>query len=152
MCFYEENFDKAIETYKNVLDFYPKSDRLSSVYYNLGLCYKAKKDFYEANSYFQKVQKRYETSFEADKVTYLPTAFETTYYIIQFGAFSSLGNARKLGKKLSKKGYDCYIQKITKDGDILYRVRGGKFSNKYYAMRLLKKLKKDRFSAKIIIE
>jgi len=44
------------------------------------------------------------------------------------------------------------VQKIKKDGRTYYRVRGGKFSNEYYAKRLVRRLRKNRFSAKIIVE
>ena len=56
------------------------------------------------------------------------------------------------GKKLARKKHDYYIQKVRKEGKTLDRVRGGKFSNKYYAMRLSKKLRRDGFAAKIIVE
>ena len=150
--FHEKNFSKAISAYEHVLRIYPRSDRLSSIYYNLGLIFKAKKDLDRANYYFGKIKKLYSRSFEADKPVYLPIKRRPDYYIVQLGAFKSLRNAKKLVRRLRRKKYDSYIQKAKKDGNILYKVRGGKFSNKYYAMRLLRKLKKSGFSAKIIVE
>ena len=44
------------------------------------------------------------------------------------------------------------IQKIKKGRTTLYRVRAGKFSTKYYARRLQRRLRRDGFSAKIIVE
>ncbi|UCD55733.1 MAG: tetratricopeptide repeat protein [Candidatus Omnitrophota bacterium] len=150
--FYEKNFSKAISAYEQVLRIYPKSDRLSSVYYNLGAIFNAKKDFDRASYYFAKIKKQYNNSFEADRPAYLPAEKKPDYYIIQLGAFKSIGNAKKLVRRLRRKRYDSYIQKAKKDGNVLYKVRGGKFSNKYYAMRLLRRLKKSGFSAKVIVE
>jgi len=151
--FKEKNFDEAIKSYKNVLAMYPGSERASSVYYNLALCYKGKNDPDKANFYFQELKMRYEASFEAEKIIYmLPEEKGIPYYIIQLGAFNSLRNAKKLVRKLSRKKYDSYIQKVRKKGAVLYRVRGGKFSNGYYARRLMRNLKKDGFLAKIVME
>ncbi len=150
--FHEKSFSKAISVYEDVLRIYPRSDRLSTIYYNLGAIFKARKDLYKANYYFGKIKKLYKRSFEADKSAYLPTKRRPDYYIVQLGAFKSLRNAKKLVRRLRRKKYDSYIQKAKKDGNVLYKVRGGKFSNKYYATRLLRRLKKSGFSAKIIVE
>jgi tetratricopeptide (TPR) repeat protein len=150
--FDEKNFNGAINAYKKVLRIYPRGDRLSSVYYNLGLIYKAKKDPHEANYYFRKVKKEFGRSFEADKSSYVPVTRRPAYYIIQLGAFRSLKNAKKLVGRLRRKKYDSYIQKTRKDGRTLYKVRGGKFSNKSYALRLLRRLRKSGFLAKVIVE
>ena len=150
--FYEKKFDKAIAAYEEVLNMYSKGNRLSSVYYNLGLSYKAKKNPSKANVYFQKIKTRYKTSFEADKVAYIPTRKKPNYYIIQLGAFKRLKNAKKLVRRLRRKRYDSYIQKVTKGGSVWYRVRAGKFSNRHYAMRLVSRLKRSRFYPKVIVE
>ena len=150
--FIEKNYDKAIKSYESILNMYPKSDRLSSVYYNLAGCYKAKNNNSKANLYLDKVKKGYDTSFESGKAEYLPTKTTTRYYIVQLGAFKRLKNAKKLVKSLARKKYDSYVQKIEKDGRTYYRVRCGKFSNEYYAKRLVRRLRKNRFSAKIIVE
>ncbi|GEM_PF-1621122 len=150
--FHERKYDNAIDAYETVIEAYPDSERLSSVYYNTALCYGAKKNTGKADAYFQKVKKRYGSSFEADKIEYLKASKKTSYYIVQLGAFGNLKNAKKLLKKLKRKKYDSYIQKSRKNGEILYRVRAGKFSNKYYAKRLLRKLRRDAFAARIIVE
>lgn len=150
--FLERDVDRAIRAYDEALDLYPRSERLPSVYYNLGLCYKEKGNIAKSNAYFQKVKSDYSGSFEAKKAVYTPVKKRTKYYIIQLGAFGSLKNAKKLVRRLSRKGYDSYVQKVAKGGDVFYRVRGGKFSNKTYAKKLLRRLKRDRFSAKIIEE
>ena len=131
----------------------PNSDRLSGVYYNLGLSYKAKKDFNKANFYFERVKSRYGKSFEAEKVVYLQAAKNgVRYYIVQLVALKSLRKAKKLVRRLARKKYDSYIQKTKKGRVTLYRVRAGKFSNKYYATRLQRRLRRSGFSAKIIVE
>ena len=150
--FYEKRYESAIKSYSSVLNIYPRTERIPSIYYNMGLSYKALKNYDKANYYLQKVKKDYGKSFEADKAAYIPTKKKVTYYVVQVGAFSSLSNAKKLARKLRRKKYDYYIQKITKDGNVLYRVRCGKFSNKSYAMRLKRRLRRDRFYPKIIEE
>ena len=151
--FYGKNFTRAITAYKDVLNKYPNSDRLSGVYYNLGLSYKAKKDFDRANYYFKYVKNRYGKSFEAEKVVYLSTVKNgVRYYIVQLVALKSLKKAKKLVRRLARKKYDAYVQKTKKGRVTLYRVRAGKFSNKSYATRLQRRLRRDGFSAKIIVE
>lgn len=151
--FEEKDFDRAIGIYEKILTVYPRAMRLPGVYYNLGLCYKEKDNPARANSYFRRIKEEYNASFEAGKVSYLqPGKEEPNFYIIQLGAFKGLRNAKKLVKKLSRKKYDSYIQKTGRDGSVLYRVRGGKFSNKHYARKLLRSLKKHGFPAEIIVE
>jgi tetratricopeptide (TPR) repeat protein len=151
--FRQKNIDQAINAYEEILVMYPRSNRLSSVYYNLGLCYKEKNDSSKARSYFEEIRERFDSSFEADKIAVAPTIRpDPDFYIIQLGAFKRLKNAKQLVRRLSRKKYDSYIQKIRKNGRVLYRVRGGKFSNQHYAKRLLKRLKRDGFPAKIILE
>ena len=151
--FREKNFNRAIQVYEDVVRMYPRNDRISSVYYNLGLSYRAKKNPDKANFYFEKVKRTYEKSFEADKITHLSISGESPdYYIVQLGAFKSLRNAKKLVRRLARKKYDSYIQKVRIGGDVLYRVRGGKFSNAHYATRLERRLRRDGFQVKIIEE
>ena len=51
-------------------------------------------------------------------------------FAIQFGAFNSHTQALALKKKLAKKNSKVFIEKITSDGESLYRVRLGWFPNK----------------------
>ncbi len=150
--FYEKEYDDAIDAYETFMGMYPDSERASSVYYNTALCYGAKKNTKKANAYFQKVKNQYGGSFEADKIEYFQASKKTSYYIVQLGAFGNLRNAKKLQKRLRKKKYDSYIQRVRQNDGVLYRVRAGKFSNKYYAKRLLRKLRRDRFAVRIIVE
>ena len=148
----EKKYDIALRAYKNVLTIYPRHNRLSSIYYNMAMIYKAKNEPRKANHYLQKVKKKFATSFEASKTTYVSVKQKTTHYIVQLGAFISLRNAKKLVRRLSRKKFDSYIQKIKKHGKTLYRIRGGKFSNKSYARRLIRRLRRSGFQAKIIEE
>lgn len=150
--FYEKNYQKAIETYKKVVNVYPRSERLSSVYHNLALSYKARKDFDKANFYFDKVKNKYAASFEANKATYISDEKTSRFYILQLGAFGSLKNAKKLVRRLKRKKYDCYIMKDKDPGRVLFKVRAGKFASESRAMKLVRRLRRDRFTVKVIIE
>jgi len=149
--FHEKNYVKAIKSYKTILNMYPESERLAGAYHNLGISYKAVKNTQKADYYLNKVKREYSSSFEAESMASRPEKTEN-YYIVQLGAFRSLKNAKKLVRRLSRKKYDSYIQKIKSGGKTLYRVRGGKFSNKDYAMKLQRKLRRDGFQVKIIEE
>ncbi|MFH1594068.1 MAG: SPOR domain-containing protein [Candidatus Omnitrophota bacterium] len=148
----EGEYSHAIESYEAALSLFPRSDRISSVYYNLALSHKELEDQDKANYYFNKIKEDYGSSFEAESVVYAPTVERQTYYIVQLGAFKSLNNAKELHRQLSRKSFDSYIQKVTRDGDVLYRVRGGKFSSNARAMELIRRLKRSRFQAKLIEE
>ena len=150
--FLEKKYDKAIQAYEGLLTMYPRSNRVSGIYKNLGFAYQERNLPEKADLYYRRVKQDYKDSFEADVTTYVTKEDKQVYYIIQLGAFQSLRNAKRLVRQLTRKRHDSYVQKVTKDGKILYRVRGGKFSNKDYAERLLRRLKRDGFSAKIIEE
>ncbi len=150
--FNEKNYKNAVKAYEDAITRYPRSDRLSGIYHNMGLSYKAENDFERANWYFNKVERNFKSSFEAGADVYVPSWEGLSCYIVQIGAFESLKNAKKLVRDLTRKKYDSYILKTKRDGEILYKVRGGKFSNKNYAERLARKLKRDGFHAKIIEE
>lgn len=150
--FYEGRFGSAIDAYEDILDMYSKSDALSTIYYNLSLCYREDGDYEKAKSYIRKLRHRYSNSFEGIKTGTIYFPEKTRYYIVQLGAFRSLKNARRLARRLSRKGYDSYIQKVYMDNKPIYKVRGGKFSNSAYAYRLARRLRKNGFVAKIISE
>ena len=150
--FNEGKYEAAIESYDAALNRYPRSHRMSGIYHNLALSYKAQKNSSKANFYLTKIKNLYDKSFEASKTVFVPRDTATKYYVVQLGAFSSLKNAKKLLKKLSGKKYDAYIQKTKRDGKALYKIKGGKFSNESYASRLVRKLKRDGFHAKITVE
>jgi len=150
--FYGKEYDNAIDAYKNVLEIYPDSERASSIYYNTALCYGAKKNTAKADIYFQKVKNQYGESLEAGKIESLRESKKTSYYIVQLGAFGDLKNAKKLLKKLKRKKYDSYIQKVRKKGGPCKRGRAGKFSIKTSEMGFLRGLSRERFAARIIVE
>ena len=61
-------------------------------------------------------------------------------FAIQFGAFSSQAQALALKKKLVKKNNQVFIEKITRDGEPLYRVRLGWFPSKSAARNEARRL------------
>ncbi|MEA1924076.1 MAG: septal ring lytic transglycosylase RlpA family protein [Pseudomonadota bacterium] len=61
-------------------------------------------------------------------------------FAIQFGAFNSRTQALTLKKKLTKKNSQVFIEKITHDGETLYRVRLGWFPNKSAARKEARRL------------
>jgi tetratricopeptide (TPR) repeat protein len=101
-----------------------------------------------ADSYF------YEKKFEEKGLDIKSASAEETgvYYVVQLGMFKSHKNAQSLARRLARKHYKTYIQKIRQNGSRLYRILGGKFSTRLNAVRLCKKLKKSGFAAKIIEE
>ena len=148
--FYEGKYDEATAAYENSLALYPSSDMAASMYYNLGMANLKKGNEEKAKMCAEKLKKEYGSSFEAESIPESLAAGRETYYIVQLGSFKSLKNAKKLTRRLARKKYEYYIQKAKVKGHTRYRVRAGKFSNIYYAKRLVSKLKKSGFKSKII--
>jgi len=149
--FYEGKYDEACAAYENSLALYPGSNMTASMYYNLGIANLKKGNEEKAKACAEKLTTKYGSSFEAESIPESLAAGKETYYIVQLGSFKSLKNAKKLTRRLARKKYEYYIQKAKVRGRTYYRVRGGKFSNQYYANRLVRKLKKDGFPAKTIL-
>ncbi len=69
---------------------------------------------------------------------------DSIVYAVQVGAFRSAKEAKRLAKKLKKKGYTVYVVDVkTKDKGILHKVRIGRFRKRKQADKLSRKIRKN---------
>jgi len=69
---------------------------------------------------------------------------ESIVYAVQVGAFRNAIEAKRLAKKLGKKGYTVYVVDVkTKDKGTLHKVRIGRFHNRKQADKLSRKIRKN---------
>lgn len=146
--FLEEDYDEAGRLLTHYVRTYPNEPSASQAYLRLGQIAQKRGGWEEAKYYFDKVKKDYPLSFEAKLAPSLVDE-EDTFFSVQLGYFSSLDNAKKLKRKLEKKGYSLYIIEVRSAGSTFYRVRAGKLSSRAEAKHLANKLKKEGFEAKI---
>jgi CheY-like chemotaxis protein len=73
------------------------------------------------------------------------------FYSAQVGAFKEIDNAEALVKRLKDKGYDAFIQSITKGNQKINKVLVGKFENKKDAKEMISTIRvKEGIKATIV--
>ena len=75
-----------------------------------------------------------------------------TAWVIQVGSFSNKKNALALRNKLRKKKYHAFVEAVTKQSGISYRVRVGPEVKKDSAELMVKRLKKEMHINGIVME
>ena len=73
-------------------------------------------------------------------------------YSIQVGYFKTRANASRLKDKLSKNGYDSFVESATDDGKQFYRVKVGRYKNEADAKKTASLLKSLGYTTKICID
>jgi len=145
--FMDEDYDKAGELLTYYTRTYPRGASAPQAYLRLGQIAQKKGNWEEAKYRFGKVKKDFPLSFEAKLI---PSSEEEDFFFaVQMGYFNRLDNAKKLKKRLEKKGYSPYIVEIRSSQSTFYRVKIGKLESKTEARYLVNKLKKQGFDAKV---
>ncbi len=85
-----------------------------------------------------------------------PSSRDSSYfdalYTVQVASFSDNSNARKVKMKLDREYDDVRVEQIKVGGDIFYRVRVGRYSTKNDAQETAKKLSKQGYNSRVILE
>lgn len=89
---------------------------------------------------------------QSGKVRYVaPTSYDIGSYAIQVGAFSVASNADRLAESLRRDYGTADIQQGEKDGQVLYRVRVGKYTSLADAERAKEDFRSGPFPGSFII-
>ena len=130
--YYEGNFLKGAEAYKETLKKYPQSDQTTYVLYRLR----------------ELSQKPVNPKFSTPALPLRQVALEEApFFSVQVGSFAKVRNANALMNKLIHRQYSAYIDRDPRS--ILYRVRVGRLASKSEAAALESRLKNEGYPTKI---
>lgn len=143
----------AINAYQDILNRYPNDKNISAVYYRMGNCFKKAGSDDKAEDCFNKVRRLAPLSFEARMIpgfvsSKVPQGASKGYFSVQVGCFKNRKNAEKFAAKLSKEGFDSFVETPRDSSDKLYRVKVGRLDSKKEAEVLASKLKARGYSTK----
>lgn len=150
-------YSKALNTLENLRQSQYIINQIPLMLYKMGICKEALKEYQQAANTFKKLKQDYpysQFSYQAEEhlldllsagkaskpeslhtnITPDPVVTGNTAKgmkdFLQAGAFSSTGNAEKLGEKIKEIGYDYQIYSKVKNGSKLFVVAVGPFDQK----------------------
>lgn len=147
-------YTKALNTLENLRQSQYIINQIPLMLYKIGICKEALKEYQQAANTFRKLKQDYpynQFSYQAEEHlldllsggkatkpeslhTIIPEVAETNTKgmkdFLQAGAFSSTGNAEKLGEKIKQIGYNYQIYSKVKNGSKLFVVAVGPFEQK----------------------
>ena len=146
-----KRFDEARRDFNAILSGYPRSSRRFDAFMGIGDSY-----FLEGN--IDDAIKSYEGMLSAfrdnsniklvyqrlDSCRNKPARFS-----VQVGSFRSKDNAEKLASKLSRDGYESFVDYTAAAADGMYRVKIGNFNSKNEAENMASGLRSRGYSTKI---
>jgi tetratricopeptide (TPR) repeat protein len=146
--------DKAVKGYQDVIERYPDNNSIAGVYYKLGNCLKERGANERAKGCFDRIRSLAPLSFEARMITAfsartVPRRENAAYFSVQVGCFKNKRNAGNMISKLSRKGYDAFLELPSTPHDRLHRVKVGHLVSKEGAEMLASRLRQDGYKTKI---
>ena len=145
--FLEADYGNAAIKYTDFLNRFPASGLDSLAYLKLGQSQRRLGHWSEAKATLSKVIRDF--PYSSEKKEAQKELLKEFYYYVQVASFSRIANANRTHEALRRRGFDAYINKITKNRKTFYRVCIGKFSNKKDAVAILKRLKSDGYKARV---
>ncbi|MCK5305951.1 MAG: SPOR domain-containing protein [Candidatus Omnitrophica bacterium] len=144
----EKQYLDAIKRYDYILSKYKNTGHEANVCYKLARSYLRTGGWRDSKKYFRRTEKRYPLSFESGLARDIlkENAF---YFTVQVGSFGNSLNADKLCRKLKKRKYPVFVDKVINESITFYRVRVGKFNTKKEARLQEQKLKKISLPTRI---
>ncbi len=137
----EKQYLDAIKRYDYILSKYKNTGNEANVCFKLARSYLKTGGWRDSEKHFRRTEKQYHLSFESGLARDIlkENAF---YFTVQVGSFGNSLNADKLCRKLKKRKYPVFVDKIINESMTFYRVRIGKFNTKKEACLQEQKLKK----------
>lgn len=168
--FLEGNIRQALKIYNELAELFPDDKNLPAVFYRIGNCYSKLGEDGKAKSYFEKARNASPFSFEVKsrsgteapgnpaegsgrtpdiKPGGIPRSETGQFISVQVGSFRNKKNATRLTQKLSRSGYDSYLETPAGFGETLYRVKVGRLKSGEEANVLASRLNADGYRTKI---
>ncbi len=144
--FLEKNYPRAKELYHEIEQRSSSDDFSPVVLLRLAQIASRQGKWDEKSKYIKRIKSKYPKSSEMKFIRVLEALGD--FFTIQVGAFSVKKNARDLTEEL-KGEYSPYIVKEKKGNYLLYKVRVGRFKNRYDAQGVSSKLLDEGYPARI---
>lgn len=147
--FLKEDYGKAQQQYKELINSNSSTKLKASLYYRLSQVALKKGDTQQGKEYLDKLKAEFPANPEI-KLNNDLFSLSDIYYTVQVGSFVNSANANNLCDKLTAKGYDAYVVKVDINAVTSYRVRVGKVKSRIEANELENKLSSEGCPTKII--
>jgi len=144
--FLQKDYENAAELYKEIKIRNSRSNNMPLVLLRLTQIASHQGDWEKKNEYIQYMKEKYPVCLEMKFIKILEGYGD--FFTIQIGAFNEKKNAFCLCDDLSKK-YKTYIEKEQRDSRIIYKVRAGKWKNRYEAQKIAAQLLDEGYPARI---
>ena len=144
--FLEKDYSRAKDLYLEIKERSPSSDNMPLVLLRLVQIASREGKWGEKGKYIKCIKSKYPKAAEMKFIKVLETLGD--FFTIQIGAFNIKKNALSLAEKL-KGEYSSYIVKEKKGNYLFYKVRVGRFKNRYDAQKVSSKLLNEGYPARI---
>ncbi len=145
--FLKGDYAKAEKSYQELLAKHPKTAWKGLAYHRLSQCAFKEGDAKRGEEYLCKVKNDFAMNLEVRNQTDI--ACPIVFHTVQVGSFASRQNAANLVAKLIQEGFPAYIENLTADGQVRYRVRVGKCKVREDAVQLGEKLTQRGYPTKL---
>ncbi len=144
--FLEDDYSRAKELYLEIEQRYSSDDFMPTVLLRLAQIASRQGKWDEKSKYIKRIKSKYPKASEMKFVKVLEALGD--FFTIQVGAFSVRKNALALVEELRDE-YSPYIVKEKKGNYLLYKVRVGRFKDRYDAQKVSSKLLNEGYPARI---
>ena len=144
--FLQGDYKEAKKLYIEITRKYPALNKITAVYLRLAQIASRQGDWAGKRQYLELIQGRYPQSSEMKFVKILEDYGD--FFTIQVGAFSEKKNALALSEELNK-DYTTYIVTDTKGNYPIYKVRVGKYKNRYDVEKVASQLLNKGYPTRI---
>jgi len=144
--FLKKDYLRAKELYLEIEQRFSSDDFMPVVLLRLTQIASRQGKWNEKSTYIRRIRSEYPKASEMKFIRVLEALGD--FFTIQVGAFSVKKNARALAEEL-KDEYSPYIVKEKKGSYLLYKVRVGRFKNRYDAQEISSKLLDQGYPARI---
>jgi len=122
----QEDFAAAEKAYKTILKEAPDAFGEDEILYRLGIACLRQAHWDDAEKYLGRLIREFPHSPRRTLAQEKMPGVER-YFSVQVAAYTKRSVAEQTKEKLRRKGFDAFIQIVTRDGQTYYCVRSGKF-------------------------
>ena len=144
--FLQKDYPHARDLYLEIVKKYPNLNNMPVVYLRLAQIASRQGDWGNKRKYLNIIKNKYPKSAEMKFVKILDDYGD--FFTIQVGAFSQRKNALALSEEL-KQDYKCYIVDDSKGNYSVYKVRVGRFKDRYEVEKVANQLMNEGYPVRI---
>ncbi len=141
--------ERALEILEGLLKDARSAEMKAQVRLSIARVQRRMGNWSQSKSALESVVKQVPDSPQADEAKALLRGSDF-HFSVQVGAFTSLGNARRLKAELARRGYRAQVTQAATQGRTFHRVRVGRFENRAQARDMEGRLKREGFPTRIV--